>query len=542
MHGDTMGSVDFLRSLLDSKSMIGPVVPDLFTALSGRWLRSVLSSLAGFAFLFLLAVGADVALAAEKRLALVVGNARYPALALNNPENDARVVASTLRRLGFEVTEHVNLPMKEFRKVLRDYAKRLQSEEGASVFYYAGHGVQIDGRNYLLPVDVNLRDEDEVRDEGVDVDELFVSRLERARTQVRIVILDACRDNPFSPKTRAIRGSGGLAEMAARGALIAYASAPGATAEDGPPGTNSVYTRHLVKEMLIEGIEVEQMFKNVRVKVVRDTNQRQVPWVNTSLTANFSFNPKRGPAEEDAAKRDDLARLQALLDQREREQKKLEEEVARLTRQMGRGEGGEAAKVAVPVPAVPKDLPAQPLPSSRKQSGTVTPAPLPPVKESEPAAPATAAPAPRKETPPAPAVAAPAPAAPAPAAPAAPRKEAPPPAVATPPPAVPVTAKAASPPTTAAPPAAAKASAPAEPAPVAKSKAAASAVAARPERPPAQAAAEAPAKATKPAERVAKASGGGNAASERCVALLIRAQLGEPMPPAEMAYLQKECR
>jgi uncharacterized caspase-like protein len=531
--------------------MIGPVVPDLFTALSGRRLRSVLSGLAGFAFLFLLAVGADVALAAEKRLALVVGNARYPALALNNPENDARVVASTLRRLGFEVTEHVNLPMKEFRKVLRDYAKRLQGEEGASVFYYAGHGVQIDGRNYLLPVDVNLRDEDEVRDEGVDVDELFVSRLERARTQVRIVILDACRDNPFSPKTRAIRGSGGLAEMAARGALIAYASAPGATAEDGPPGTNSVYTRHLVKEMLVEGIEVEQMFKNVRVKVVRDTNQRQVPWVNTSLTANFSFNPKRGPADEDAAKRDDLARLQALLDQREREQKKLEEEVARLTRKMERGEGGEAAKVAVPVPAVPKDLPAQPLPSARKHSGTVTPAPLPPVKESEPAAPATAAPAPRKETPPAPAVAAPAP---APATPAAPRKEAPPPAVATPPPAAPVTAKAASPPTTApaaakaasppttaAPAAAAKAPAPAEPAPVAKAKAAASAVAVRPERPPAQAAAEAPAKATKPGERVAKASGGGNA-SERCVALLIRAQLGEPMPPAEMAYLQKECR
>ena len=153
-----------------------------------------------------LAVGADVAQATEKRIALVVGNARYPALALNNPENDARVVATTLRRLGFEVSEHVNLTIKEFRKVLRDFAKRQQSEEGASVFYYAGHGVQIDGRNYLLPVDVNLRDEDEVRDEGVDVDELFVSRLERARTQVRIVILDACRDNPFAKKTRAIRG------------------------------------------------------------------------------------------------------------------------------------------------------------------------------------------------------------------------------------------------------------------------------------------------------------------------------------------------
>jgi len=505
------------------------VPSDLFPARRRRS-RIVLSRLAAFAFMLALALGADVALAAEKRVALVVGNARYPALALNNPENDARVVATTLRRLGFEVSEHVNLPIKEFRKVLRDFAKRLQSEEGASVFYYAGHGVQIEGRNYLLPVDVNLRDEDEVRDEGVDVDELFVSRLERARTQVRIVILDACRDNPFAQKTRAIRGSGGLAEMAARGTLMAYAAAPGSTAEDGPPGTNSVYTRHLVKEMLVEGIEVEQMFKNVRVKVVRDTNQRQVPWVNTSLTANFSFNPTRSPVGEDAAKRDDLARLQAKLEQREREQKKLEEENARLRGKYERTEG-EGARVTAPLPSVPKDLPAAPPAYSRKQSGTVTPAPLPATKEAEPA---PAAAATRKDTP---APAAPAPTGPAPTAPVAPAP-------------APVTAKATPPP--AASPAAAKASAAAERAQLAKAKAAAaaSAVAARLEksdRVPPQAPAPDPGvaqspKAVRPAERVAKASGGGNAASERCVALLIRAQLGEPMPPAEMAYLQKECR
>jgi uncharacterized caspase-like protein len=289
-----------------------------------------------------------------KRLALVVGNARYPVAPLNNPENDARVVAATLRRLGFEVSEHVNLSVKAFRQVLREYARRLQTEEGASVFYYAGHGVQIDGRNYLLPVDINIRDEDEIRDEAVDVDELFISRLERARTQVRIVILDACRDNPFAAApTRGLRAvGGGLAEMAARGALIAYSSAPGATAEDGPPGSNSVYTRNLVQEMLAEGVEVEQMFKNVRVKVLRETEQRQIPWVNTSLVADFSFNPRRGPGEAPAASRQEIERLQAALTQREQQQKRLEAELRALREQ---APAPPSAPLAAPPPVVARE-------------------------------------------------------------------------------------------------------------------------------------------------------------------------------------------
>lgn len=491
------------------------------TACTGGPVRRAFTVAALLIFAAWLAVGAGAAQAAEQRLALVIGNARYPALPLNNPENDARVMATTLRRLGFEVIEHVNLPVKEFRKVLRDYAKRLQAVEGASVFYYAGHGVQIDGRNFLLPVDVNLRDEDEVRDEGVDVDELFVSRLERARTQVRIVILDACRDNPFAPKTRAIRGVGGLAEMAARGALIAYASAPGATAEDGPEKTNSVYTRHLVKEMLVEGLEVEQMFKNVRVKVMRDTNQRQVPWVNTSLTADFSFNPRRGPAEGNAARRDDIALLQAKLDQREREQKELEEKLQRLTRKYERGEADAGKPTAGPQPARTETAPAPKEWGGRKASGTVQPA--------EPSAP------PLAKASPVPAPAAPTVPKPVPAASAAVAAKPPPvasAAIAKTAPAAPAGAER-EPPT--------KASKPASPAATVAADAQKSEKVAR-SRPDAkrEETSAAPAvKAAKP-ERVAKVSG--NAASERCVALLIRAQLGEPMPPSEIAYLQKECR
>lgn len=256
--------------------------------------------------------------AQERRIALVIGNARYRTLPLNNPENDARLIASRLRGLGFEVREHLNLGVREFRRVVRDFARRVQDDEAVALFYYAGHGVQIDGRNYLLPVDVDLRDEEEIKDESVDIDELFISRLEKARARARIVILDACRDNPFRGATRNLRTSGGLAEMAARGTLVAFSSAPGAAAEDGAPGTHSAYTRHLAEEMMAEGVEIEQVFKNVRVKVLRDTRERQVPWVNTSLTANFSFNPGRaaetaGTAEQ--ARQAHIERLEAELRQ-----------------------------------------------------------------------------------------------------------------------------------------------------------------------------------------------------------------------------------
>jgi len=229
--------------------------------------------------------------AADKRIALVIGNARYPKFPLANPENDARLIATRLRVLGFQVNEQYNLAVVPFRRVLRDFAREVQQDDAIAVLYYAGHGVQIDGRNFLLPVDVNLRDQEEVKDQSVDIDELFIGRIDKVGSFPRIVILDACRNNPFAGKTRNIRTAGGLAEMGARGTLIAFASAPGAAAEDGPDGGNSVYSKSLAEEMTVPGIEVEQMFKNVRVRVLRDTNGRQLPWVNTSLTSDFSFNP-----------------------------------------------------------------------------------------------------------------------------------------------------------------------------------------------------------------------------------------------------------
>lgn len=401
--------------------------------------------------------------AAEKRLALVVGNARYPLAPLNNPENDARVVASTLRRLGFEVIEHVNLPVKDFRRVLREYAKRVQDTEGTALFFYAGHGVQIDGRNYLLPVDINVRDEYEIKDEAVDVEELFVSRLDRARAQTRIVILDACRDNPFGRISRGLRTVGtGLVEMGARGALIAYSSAPGATAEDGPAGTNSIFTRHMVKEMLVEGLEVEQMFKNVRVKVLRDSNQRQIPWVNSSMTSNFSFNPRAAGDPVEASRREDLVRLQASLDKREREQKELEDKVNRLSRELERAQAAS-----------------RPAPAST--GAPLTKVPVDPRPKVEAMAPARVETRSKIEVPPAIVQSSVAP-----------------------PPSLPSTQ--------------------------------ATAVSRRPTAPDGKTA-QAP--QTKVAG-IRKAEGPPN--SERCVGLLIRAQLGEQLPVSDFSFLQKECR
>ncbi len=349
--------------------------------------------------------------AQERRIAMVVGNARYRRLPLANPENDARLIASRLRDLGFDVREHLNLASRDFRRLLREFTRQVQETPGVVVFYYAGHGVQIDGRNYLLPIDVNLGNEDEIKDDSVDIDDLFVSRLESAKAQTRIVILDACRDNPFANRTRTIRAAGGLAEMAARGTLIAYASAPGATAEDGPGGSNSVYTRHLAEQMMVEGAEVEQMFKRVRVRVLQDTKDRQVPWVNTSLTTNFSFKPRIGPDPAEVARQAQLQRLEAELERTRQllDQARLRVEqadaIALAASRTGSAPGGPSAAPPVstgigaavptrPVAAAAGPAPTDPVPVAAAAPLPAVPTPAAPSLPgpSSPAAVAAAAP------------------------------------------------------------------------------------------------------------------------------------------------------
>lgn len=223
----------------------------------------------------------------EKRLALIIGNSAYPTSPLRNPVNDARAMARTLRDLGFEVLAHENLGQKEMRRAIIRFGDRLRVG-GVGLFFYAGHGLQVAGRNYMVPVDADMKSEAEVEVESVDV-AAVLARLETAQNRVNIVILDACRDNPFARRFRS--AARGLAAIdAPTGTLIAYATAPGRVARDGE-GANGVYTAELLKAVHAPGLKIEDVFKRVRQAVRTQTRGEQVPWESSSLEGDFVFVP-----------------------------------------------------------------------------------------------------------------------------------------------------------------------------------------------------------------------------------------------------------
>jgi uncharacterized caspase-like protein len=223
----------------------------------------------------------------ETRIALVIGNAAYRSDPLDNPVNDARLVAGVLQKAGFEVTLRQDLDRAGLLEALRGFGNRL-NENTVALLYYAGHGLQLRDRNYLIPVDAEIRSEDEIPIAGIDVG-FVLGRMAHARSRINLVILDACRNNPFLGKTVAAQG---LAQMDAPvGSLLAYATAPGKLAADSGVGANGVYAAHLAKHLLTPGLSVEQVFKRVREGVVRETQQQQVPWESSSLQGEFAFVP-----------------------------------------------------------------------------------------------------------------------------------------------------------------------------------------------------------------------------------------------------------
>jgi hypothetical protein len=222
---------------------------------------------------------------AADRVALVIGNADYPSAPLRNPVNDARAMSRALRELGFEVFSLENANRQRMEQAIVRFAGRL-TEDSSGLFYYAGHGIQVNGRNYLVPVDAKIDSEREMRIETVGV-HLVLDELGYAGNRINIVILDACRNNPFERRLRG--GSRGLAAIdAARGTLIAYATAPGSVALDGD-GRNGIYTEELLGALQNPGLQVEEVFKRVRIGVARRTGNQQVPWESSSLTGSFVF-------------------------------------------------------------------------------------------------------------------------------------------------------------------------------------------------------------------------------------------------------------
>jgi len=255
-----------------------------------------------------------------KRYALVIGNANYKGdlniLQLKNPVNDARDMKSTLQQVGFKVIYRENAASREeMMDAVQIFREKLHSGS-VGVFYYAGHAVQVNGENYLIPTRSKLPSEKEVKYKTLSAN-YVLNQMEEAGNGSNIIILDACRDNPLPKETKTPRfaesrglkktggaknmrsiGTAGLAKMRSpKGSIIAFATAPDKPAMDGK-GRNGTYTKHLLKAIKMPGLTVEAMFKQVREHVLRESNNQQTPWENSSFRGEFCFSgcqrqPKR---------------------------------------------------------------------------------------------------------------------------------------------------------------------------------------------------------------------------------------------------------
>lgn len=221
--------------------------------------------------------------------ALVIGNSKYAISPLRNPANDAQDIAEALTHLGFSVTMIIDAGKESILLAIDKFGRDLKPGE-IGVFYYAGHGMQIDGKNYLIPVNTgSLRSQGDIPYLAVNA-QLVIDRMDRAGNMMNIVILDACRDNPFASDDN-FRPRG-LAQMdAPKGTLIVYATKPGSTAEDGI-GRNGVFTRNLLKQ-INRNEDVQLMLRRVRNGVFEETHGKQTPWDEGTLVAGFSFSQNR---------------------------------------------------------------------------------------------------------------------------------------------------------------------------------------------------------------------------------------------------------
>ena len=230
----------------------------------------------------------------EKRTALVIGNSEYKIGSLRNPVNDAQDMGATLTKLGFDVTLKLNAGQEQMEQAISEFGRQLY-QGGVGLFYYAGHGVQVGGENYLIPVNATIESESDVRYKAVNMGQVL-GKMGEARNGLNIVILDACRDNPFAKEFRSSsRGLAVVNSASVKGTLVAYATSPGKVASDGSD-RNGLYTKHLLQHIGTPGIPVEQVFKRVLQGVERDTNGKQSPWTSSSFSGDFFF---QAPGKEE---------------------------------------------------------------------------------------------------------------------------------------------------------------------------------------------------------------------------------------------------
>ncbi|MFB9262986.1 caspase domain-containing protein [Bradyrhizobium erythrophlei] len=249
-------------------------------------------------------IGCDPA-SAENRLALVIGQSAYKSVpALPNPANDARAMSQLLTESGFTVTSASDLSQDQLRERISDFAGQVAAKgtDTVALVFYAGHGLQIDGENYLVPVDVDPKREADIPIQAVRLNDVL-NTLTSVPSRMRILLLDACRNNPF-PELNRTAGHGLAiidAKVGAPGTFVSFSTSPGAEAEDGS-GANSPYTTALLASAREPGIAIEDTFKRVRLAVNKATDGRQTPWDSSSLTEDFRFAAGSAPATPAAPK------------------------------------------------------------------------------------------------------------------------------------------------------------------------------------------------------------------------------------------------
>ena len=264
----------------------------------------------------------------QKRIALVIGNNQYKESPLRNPTHDAEDIANVLRGLGFTVQTKINADQRGMEDAVKEFVREIQNGD-VGLFYFSGHGVQVGGENYLIPVGDSIEFETDVRYKAVNAG-LILGRMEESRNRTNIFILDACRNNPF----KGFRSmSKGLTMMDAPvGTFIAYATAPGSVAADGTD-RNSPYAKHFMQALKLKGMKIEEVFKQVLREVRNETQGKQIPWTASSLQDDFWFNPGNTslPAPEPARITvSPGSEAPDYKEQIEREKRESEQEIAKL--------------------------------------------------------------------------------------------------------------------------------------------------------------------------------------------------------------------
>ena len=285
-----------------------------------------------FLILFLFAVinPSLLSAATEQRIALVIGNGAYSAGPLKNPVNDATDMATALKRAGFTVTLKKNANLQEMVEAIENFGNNLK-RGGVGLFYYAGHGVQVSSVNYLLPVSSKINKESDVRFQAVDAGRVL-AEMENANNGLNIVILDACRDNPFGKSFRSSSRGLAIVANAPSGTFISYSTGAGQVASDGE-GKNSPYTRALLENISKPGLTINKVFMNVRSKVKKETGQ--VPWELSSLEGDFFFVPGTNKTATDIIQPGKIVieKTEPVADSLDEETMKLEDEDRKLEKE-----------------------------------------------------------------------------------------------------------------------------------------------------------------------------------------------------------------